>query len=188
MLVKGFMLVKIISFFFLFSDVVIAKKSFSLQRQEASDVNAERGRFYLTWIYIFLFIPPLILTIRELWLDPTTPVLIAILWKRIKELVSYSPVNESDAEGDEFVERLLAESKLRRRKIIEKEEAAAIAKAEANENEENEGKSSLREKYFTRSGFLNFLRQRSKSTTAEAETVAHEARQASERRTRILPT
>jgi hypothetical protein len=181
------MLVKIISFL-LFSDVIIAKKSFSLQRQEASDINAERGRFYLIWIYIFLFIPPLILTIRELWLDPTTPVLIAILWRRIKELVSYSPVNESDAEGDEFVERLLAESKLRRRKIIEKEEAAAIAKAEENENEENEGKSSLREKYFTRRGFLNLFRQRSKSTTAEAETLANEARQASKRRTRNLPT
>lgn len=178
----------------------LSKKSYSLQQQESTDANTLHGRNLLTWIYIFLFIPPLFLTLRELYLDPTTPVLVAILWRRLKELISYSPTTESEAEGDAFVQRLILESKLRRRKVLEKEEEAAIAKAEEGANEEKEDRrtegnpqkqasgsnpsatSSLREKYFSRKGLLQLLRQRSKATTADAENVANDARQASEKR------
>ena len=174
----------------------LSKKSYSLQRQEATDANTLHGRNLLTWIYIFLFIPPLFLTLRELYLDPTTPVLVAILWRRLKELISYSPTTESEAEGEAFVQRLLSESKLRRRKVLEKEEEAAIAKAEEGANEEMEDRrtegnpsvsnpsatTSLREKYFSRNGLLQLLRQRSKTTTTDAENVANDARHASETR------
>lgn len=189
-----------ISFLFLNVKPALSKKSYSLQRQESTDANTLHGRNLLTWIYIFLFIPPLFLTLRELYLDPTMPVLVAILWRRLKELISYSPTTESEAEGDAFVQRLLSESKLRRRKVLEKEEEAAIAKAEEGANEEKEDKrtevnpqkqasgsnpsatSNLREKYFSRNGLLQLLRQRSKARTADAENVANDSRHASETR------
>jgi len=178
----------------------VSKNSYSLQRQKETDANTLHGRNLLAWIYIFLFIPPLFLTLRELYLDPTTPVLISILWRRLKELVSYAPAAESEAEGDAFVQRLISESKLRRRKVLEKEEEAAIAKAEEGADGEKEDRrmegtpqkqasvsnpsatSSLRENYFSRNGLLELLRQRSKATTADAENVANDARLASETR------
>jgi hypothetical protein len=183
-----------------------SKKSYSLQRQENSDLNTTHGRYILGWIYIFLFIPPLFLTFRELWLDPTTPVLVAILWRRVKELVSYSPVVESNADGDAFVQQLILESKLRRRKLLEKEEEEAMAKAEEEAELEKVGRStegktqsnhsafssssSLREKYFSRNGLFDLLRKRSKAATSEAENTANEARQVSQMKsskTVILP-
>jgi hypothetical protein len=189
-----------------FFQPAFSKKSYSLQRQEDSDLNTTHGRYILGWIYIFLFIPPLFLTFRELWLDPTTPVLVAILWRRVKELVSYSGVVESNADGDEFVQQLILESKLRRRKLLEKEEEEAIAKAEEEEAElekerRTEGKSqskqsvfssnsSLREKYFSRNGLFDLLRKRSKAATSEAENTANKARQVSHlksTKTVILP-
>jgi len=175
-----------------FFQPAFSKKSYSLQRQENSDLNTTHGRYILGWIYIFLFIPPLFLTFRELWLDPATPVLVAILWRRVKELVSYSPVVETNADGDEFVQQLILESKLRRRKLLEKEEEEAIAKAEEEAELEKEGRtegksqskqsvftsnSSLREKYFSRNGLFDLLRKRSKAATSEAENTANEVRE-----------
>jgi hypothetical protein len=188
-----------------FFQPALSKKSYSLQRQEDSDLNTTHGRYILGWIYIFLFIPPLFLTFRELWLDPTTPVLVSILWRRVKELVSYSGVVESNADGDEFVQQLILESKLRRRKLLEKEEEEAIAKAEEEAELEKErrteGKSqskqsvfssnsSIREKYFSRNGLFDLLRKRSKAATSEAENTANEAREVSQMKstkTVILP-
>jgi hypothetical protein len=188
-----------------FFQPAFSKKSYSLQRQEDSELNTAHGRYILGWIYIFLFIPPLFLTCRELCLDPTTPVLVAILWRRVKELVSYQPVVESNEDGDAFVQQLILESKLRRRKLLEKEEEEAIAKAEEEAELEKEGRtegksqskhsvfssySSLREKYFSRNGLYDLLRKRSKAATSEAENTANEARQVSHMKstkTVILP-